>query len=360
MQENNKTNPLKSQVEPLISGFPRSELSTDALLGTPRSTPVEGRLSVERSTIDCGKAFNSSKQGQDDVFVPEGEQTPFNPSLNDRNTGGAEVLSDGSVSVNVGESDVFPSLVNNGQSRTSNTIKGSWSRKQKRVYRNLLSWLFMRIGKKCQILRVDLTSASGKKDNLTEDFKKLRRIVENTFKYKIEYFKIETYEGNGVLHMVWAIQYPSAVWIPQKWLSRTWENITGAHRVWISRMGAKRGHDGRYYKVRSSDSHAKSIASYMASQYLASQSAIKRVSWSWWRNDLCLVKTWQKFTGMCRQGLYVQGVGLTYTMLKRWELFKGWGELLMHGSALLGDRMFSIEGHNLFMRKYEYTYEIES
>jgi hypothetical protein len=243
-----------------------------------------------------------------------------------------------------GDSGAFPSLVNNGQSRTFNTGGGSWSRKQKRAYRNILSWILLRIGEKCQLLRVDLTNISGKEDRLTEDFKKLRRIVENTFKYKIQYFKIETYEANGVLHMIWAIQCPSAVWIPQKWLSRTWESITGAHRVWVSRVGARRGKDGRRFKNRSMETHAKAIAGYMAGQYLADQDAIKRVSWSWWRNGLPLVRAWKEFCSLCQRGTYQVGVGLVYNHLKRWELFKGWGEMLSCGWWSHGSRIFYLEG----------------
>lgn len=238
---------------------------------------------------------------------------------------------------------VSPSLVNNGQIRTQNNLKPTWSRKQKRTYKNLINWLHLKIGQKYQILRVDLTSASRKENNLTQDFKKLRRIIENHFNYEIEYFKIETHEGNGVLHMIWCIKHPTAVWIPQKWLSRVWQDITGAHRVWISRMGAKRGHDGKYYKAKSLDLHAKSIAGYMAGQYLANQDAIKRISWSWHRNDIDLVDAFRCFGGLCKRGAYEVGKGLTYLNLKRWEFFHAWGELLRNGSLTIGNRLFTFD-----------------
>jgi hypothetical protein len=170
---------------------------------------------------------------------------------------------------NISDEIASPLLVNNGHSGTFNTGKAPWTRKQKRTYRNLISWMSLKRGQGYQLFRVDLTSILGGGEYLTDNFKALRRDVENTFHYQLEYFKIETIEGNGVLHMIWAIKCDRPVWIPQKWLSRTWEKISGASVVWICRLGSSRDKStGMRYKKRTDSEHIKKIAGYLAGQYL--------------------------------------------------------------------------------------------
>jgi hypothetical protein len=187
----------------------------------------------------------------------------------------------------------------------------------------------LKVGEGCQLLRVDLTCISGGSVHLVEHFKMLRRIVERTWGYEVEYFKIETTEGNGVLHMVWAIRSEKPVYIPQKWLSSAWESITGAKIVYICKLGAKRRNKaGRTFQKRSTKEHLKYIARYMAGQYLADQEAIARVSWSWWRNSVKIVRAYREFVGALRRGRFLSGQGLVYNLHRRWEVFEGWNELL--------------------------------
>lgn len=242
----------------------------------------------------------------------------------------------------------LPLLVNNGQSRTSSGVKLPWTRKQCRTYRTLINWMSLKSGQGYQLLRVDLTSIKGGGEFLTENFKALRRVVENTFHYRLEYFKVETSEGHGVLHMVWAIKYERAVWIPQKWLSREWEKISGASIVWIARLGASRDRatGGRFNKKPEKE-HIKKIAGYFAGQYLALQDAIVHVSWSWWRNGLSLVKAFKQFRGLTHRGIYVIGRGLVYDNLRRWELFEGWGCLLSSGWWASGNKIYYIDGREI-------------
>jgi hypothetical protein len=65
--------------------------------------------------------------------------------------------------------------------------------------------------------------------------------VEREFGFKgIEQFVLETTEGNGVLHMVWAWRGARSFYVPQAWLSEQWEKIHGAPVVWVRKMGLAR------------------------------------------------------------------------------------------------------------------------
>jgi len=77
----------------------------------------------------------------------------------------------------------------------------------------------------------------------------------------INYLKVETREGNGVLHVLYYGDY-----IPQQWLSNHWQDLRGAYQVDIrssspSRAGGSRG-----------------LASYILRQYVADQDALVRYS----------------------------------------------------------------------------------
>src|SRR5438445_491267 len=85
------------------------------------------------------------------------------------------------------------------------------------------------------------TRPSSRGRSLWKDHKELLRRVERTFGFKgVEHFGVETGEGLGVLHLLWAWQpRPGrrgvAFYIPQAWLSRTWAEIHGAPMVWVTR-----------------------------------------------------------------------------------------------------------------------------
>ncbi len=251
----------------------------------------------------------------------------------------------------------FPSLVNNGQNR----IKGGWTRQQKRCYRNILSWMSLKIGEGKQLLRVDLTSVKDGGWCLSEKLQMLRRMAEKEFGYEIEYFKVETSEGYGVLHMVWAITVRSkkAAWIPQKWLSDAWKDLTGASVVWIGRLGAqsvKKGGKFVRYRKRSVKEHIRSIARYFAGQYMAGQEAIVRTSYSYKRGKLSIVKSFRRFRDLLRVGVYHPGHGLKYLDIKRWEMFEGWNELLREGWWLADvDRCFYIQNGEIMMKVAKYA-----
>jgi hypothetical protein len=100
--------------------------------------------------------------------------------------------------------------------------------------------------------------------NLNPHFQTLRKRIERKFMSKVEYFKVKTNEGNGVLHVVYI-----GCRIPQRWLSKAWEEI----------------HNAPIVDIREVRCRTKQIARYVASQYVAKQeqgfNTYQRMSWSW-------------------------------------------------------------------------------
>jgi hypothetical protein len=168
-------------------------------------------------------------------------------------------------------------------------------------------------GNDYQILRVDLTSANhSKAEDLRKNFRRLRRRVENVFKfYDIEDFVIETTEGNGVLHMIWAWKPKNGFkqrtfYIPHKWLKKEWEKIHGAYRVYIKQYD------------KSSSRTRNRVSGYLVSQYMAKQPGFVRYSYSWRRSlGFPLVQYWLMF-----KDYWLNYVGVDYKeMLAMWEYF---------------------------------------
>ncbi|MGA2466201.1 MAG: hypothetical protein ABSH06_17850 [Thermodesulfobacteriota bacterium] len=231
---------------------------------------------------------------------------------------------------------IYPSLVrvHIGQSSAFNP----WSKKQKRCYQRLLSWCKEAIGRGCQLFRVDLTTASGGDPGmLVRHFQELRRRVEREFGYYIEFFKAETSEGNGVYHMVWAIEGDRAAWIPQGWLSKQWKAIHGAKIVYIRRM-------------KKNKKSVKKVGSYFTIQYFAGQSSLVRISWSWWRARLAIGKGWSFLKSQMMKGFE------TLTWLGRsqfdrtityFDMLRAWDEILAKGWCVVGNAVIFISGRSL-------------
>jgi hypothetical protein len=186
------------------------------------------------------------------------------------------------------------------------------------------------------LLRVDLTTASGGPSHLLrKHLQELRRRTERDLGFKgLETFVVETSEGNGVLHMVWAWAGGRPLIVEQKWLSEQWERIHGAKIVWIRRMGLEK-------------KDIRTVSRYFALQYLANQGdALVRMSWSWRRSRFAIGKGW-KF--MCRALRRInqkrQSLDWREPMsdVPFRDLLLAWEELLSRGWCLLGDVMFSVE-----------------
>jgi hypothetical protein len=120
-----------------------------------------------------------------------------------------------------------------------------------------------------------LTSCVGfDRSLLSRCFQVLRKRIEHEFHFSMEYVKVNTGEGNGVIHCVY---FPVGLdgssvgfnvgFLPQRWLSEAWADITGGSSVvWISDLHARSG--------------AGRLVSYLVSQYFSGQSALERVSYS--------------------------------------------------------------------------------
>lgn len=213
----------------------------------------------------------------------------------------------------------------------------TYSRKQKRTYKSLLSWCHYFRGRGFQLFRLDLTSSKiseGKK--MGENWQLLRRVIERRYHCRILYFKVETSEGHGVYHMVIAIKSDRPVYIPQKWLSKKWRKIHGAPIVYIKRVGKSGGHVRR-------------IGKYFMEQYLAGQSAIVRVSWSWWRSGISIGKAFRDFYNEIRNAFLsgcVKGESRFDRIISYGEGMKAWTALLKNGSVIIAGAVFFINGEN--------------
>jgi hypothetical protein len=232
-------------------------------------------------------------------------------------------------------SPVVSSLVNNAHSGTYKPF----NRRQKRTFQRLTSWCLYLISSGYQLFRVDLTTAPGGDSGaLTPHFKKLRRRVEKKFPgYRVHFFKIQTSEGNGVLHMIWAIKSDHAVWIPQEWIKSQWLEIHGASIVYIRRM-----------KIDKSD--IRRVGRYLSLQYLSRQSAIVRVSWSWWRDGLAIGQAWDFFKRVCFSFSPVRsmvGLNLTPYQISYREMIRGWEQILSQGWWLIGGMAFFKSGRSI-------------
>ena len=164
-----------------------------------------------------------------------------------------------------------------------------WTRQQKRAFHRSMSCLALWAGVKAQVRWVMLSSVNlktGEKDlaSLSPHFQRLRQMIERRFGYVgIEYLKVNTAEGGGVIHCYLAYRGRKSFYIPQRWLSKAWRQIHGASYVWIKKVGLRR--DSR-----------KRLSSYIVSQYLAGQDAFIRMSYSSKRTfGFPLVAVWNEF-----------------------------------------------------------------
>lgn len=157
---------------------------------------------------------------------------------------------------------------------SSLTLLGSaqnlpFTAKQKRTYQRLLSGI-TRASNAGHTLRVlTLTSPPDHPRTpeggqlLTKRFQVLRKSIVRKYGYLLEYCRVRTDEGFGVLHVVYRAGKKG--YIPHSWLKREWERIHGAKIVFIQKLYGKN----------------KRIAGYLASHYLSRHRHFMRTSWSW-------------------------------------------------------------------------------
>jgi hypothetical protein len=157
------------------------------------------------------------------------------------------------------------------------------NKKQRRAFHRLMSGASLARDLCEFVYFLTLTTASGgDARRLSRDFQVLRKRIEADPKKHhvwgsglgkhLKYWKINTNEGNGVMHIVYRGGF-----LPYKWLSDNWLDIHGAWDLNVQRL-------------ESSD--PKSVANYLIGGYLCQQS-YERMSWSydWVFRGFCHVWT---------------------------------------------------------------------
>lgn len=161
--------------------------------------------------------------------------------------------------------------------------------KQKRAYNRIKTGSAVALAKG-EILRfITLTTASGVTKHLNKSFNHLKMRIERAKRYKRDgktkkdgfdgfkfnkYFKIETKEGNGVLHIVY--RGTKKHYLPKKWLTETWKELHEGSEITHIRIVGKEN---------------ARLAHYLTANYLT-KNPIKRMSYGWAWIFRGYVKTW--------------------------------------------------------------------
>jgi hypothetical protein len=125
---------------------------------------------------------------------------------------------------------------------------------------------------------------------LSDEERRKRKTIGQTVRF--EYCKVKTNEGNWVLQVIFRGEY-----IPQEWLSKTWEDLHGAKIVYIEKLYG----------------NSKRMAVYLATQYLSLQDATyTRMSYSFGWVCRGFVKRWRHLWEV---------LGKKKSVLVYWELF---------------------------------------
>lgn len=140
---------------------------------------------------------------------------------------------------------------------------------EKTRYHRILAFLEYWESHHFSIVRMDLTTApGGSLGSLGSHFKELLRRISRREGRQVQYWRLTTVEGNGVIHSLVAAPGNESLYIPFKWLVAQWLRIHGAPRVYLKRY-------------RYGDSSRKNVAKYLVQQYMAGQPAGLRLSCSW-------------------------------------------------------------------------------
>ena len=204
------------------------------------------------------------------------------------------------------------------------TLKREWTKQEKRAYQRIKSGLEKHHGERLRFLT--LTSAPEMKRPINDAWRVLKerirrltpaRLIRDGYiepsdmrryypnkrlkeRLRFDYYKVRTTEGvSGVIHVLYFGDY-----IPQKWLSDAWREITGSAYVV----------DIRACKDEVKD--VDNLARYCVAQYVASQEGGKRFSWSWGWVFKGFVAVWRQF---------VRELGVRQA-IKAWRVFlrRGW------------------------------------
>ena len=150
----------------------------------------------------------------------------------------------------------------------------NWTTKQRRTYQRLLSGITRANNERRKLRVITLTSSLEKRacqSEMGKAWQVLRKRIDRRFGMSLEYFRLRTSEGNGVLHIVF-----KGGFIPHSWLKNAWNEIWKSPIVFIQ---AVRGE--------------KRLARYIVTHYMAGHRGFMRQSWSWGWVYRGFVRTWR-------------------------------------------------------------------
>lgn len=193
-----------------------------------------------------------------------------------------------------GDSDRSPYLVTSVANSTfpesgRKAKRPPWSSVNRARYHRLNAFLEYWEAHHFSIIRMDLTTApGGRSDLLGEHFEELLRRISRREKRPVQYWRLTTREGNGVIHSLLAAPGDRSLYLEHKWLSNQWRRIHGAPRVYVKRY-------------KQTDGSRERVSRYLVSQYIAGQEAGVRLSASYQATfGFPLESTWELFKAGAR------------------------------------------------------------
>ena len=187
-----------------------------------------------------------------------------------------EAVSDGTRDAPRSGAPAPAPLLDRGDGNVPGDTRPAWNRKQWKIRRAILDRLRYWHMNEFQCLWVTFTSApSSPIKRLRKDFQVLWKRVKRELGFaSVQYVCVDTREGHGVLHMIWAWQDPdvrrrirNSFYVPFEWLQAAWKDIHGAFHVNVKRIGGE-------------DQDARRLSRYIVAQYCGGQNALVRMSQS--------------------------------------------------------------------------------
>ena len=167
-----------------------------------------------------------------------------------------------------------PFLDKGGRNVPEHSARPSWNKKQWVTRRTVMDRLRYWQARGYQCLWVTLTSSpKSSAKRIRADFQALRKRIGRELGFSgMEYVCVDTREGHGVLHMIWAWRdadqtRKASFYVPFDWLQSSWSTLHGAFHVNVKRIGG-------------ADKDARRLSRYIVAQYCGGQNALVRLSQS--------------------------------------------------------------------------------